>query len=237
MKEFRLFGVNRAIEEFVNPLFVNLIKPFWPGVAKTFLPMALDLFSCNKDHETAMLLDKEKMLQGQAKTQSLVDEQLQLSRDMQDPTSVMNQKVLNMLTQQADESGASTASAVSKLAAQTGVGGGQALMQSADAQNNARSQVERNFQNMMNQRFNQSTGLFSNAMNMQKGLDENMMNIDMYNMDASNVGAATGGTGPDLEALLGKFMPTDDKGKFNFGKWDSGAGFFKNIGNFFGGGK
>ena len=177
MKEFRLFGINRLIEEFYYPLFVNLVKPFWGQLAMTLAPMAIDLFSGDDDEEKAKLLNKEEMAQGQAKTQSLVDDQLGLAEDMMDPESELNQKVLNVLSQQASETGAETAGNVSKIAAQTGVTGGQATMAAQDSLNKALGGVGDTFSDSLNQRLSQGMNLKNQMISHQKGLDENLMKI------------------------------------------------------------
>ena len=186
MKEFRLFGINRLIEEFINPLFANLVKPFWGQLAMMLAPPLLEGVFGGNDDPSAYLLDEQKLREGQAQSQSLVDEQLGMARQMQDPESEMNQRVLQTLSQQASEQGAQTASSASKLAAQTGVGGGQALMAQRAAMDKEMGGVEGNFQNMLNQRFKQGGGLMQNMTTQQVGLESNMQNVQMANTNAQN---------------------------------------------------
>ena len=240
MKEFRLFGINRLIEEFINPLFVNLVKPFWGQLATMLAPMAIDMFS-GDDDESAKLLNKEEIEQGQAKTQSLVDEQLGLAEDMMDPESELNQKVLNVLSQQASETGAETAGNVSKIAAQTGVTGGQATMAAQDSLNKALGGVGDTFADTLNSRLSQSMDLKNKMLVQQKGLEENLQNVDIANINAQNMQALlSGGGGGDITDLLNMGGEGGDglmdiltgigKGGEGFlGKFGTGGGVLANL--------
>jgi hypothetical protein len=188
MKELNSFAINKLIENFISkPLFDNLIKPFsfWGKLAAGTLPFVIDMFD-SSDDETAQLIDEEKIRLGQAKTQSLVDEQLKQGEDLIDPESELKQKVLSVLTQQAGNIGAQTAGNVSKIAAQTGVTGGQATMAAQDSLNKALGGVGDTFSDSLNQRLSQGMNLKNQMISHQKGLDENLMNVEIGNVNAMN---------------------------------------------------
>jgi len=121
-----------------------------------------------------------------APTQGLVDEQLGLSRAMMDPNSQQNMMMRNLMAQRASESGAEVQQGVQKLAAQTGVSPGQAIMQQRMAQNKAMGGVNQHWMAGLQNQFSQGLGLMGNMTQMQQGLNEGQVRAYLGDINASN---------------------------------------------------
>jgi hypothetical protein len=150
-----------------------------------------------------------------APTQGLVDEQLGLSRAMMDPNSQQNMMMRNLMAQRASESGAEVQQGMQKMAAQTGMSPGQAMMQQRIAQNKAMGGVNQHWMAGLQNQFSQGLSLMGNMTQMQQGLNENQANAYMGQINASNA-ARSQNMGMGMN-LLGSVM-----GGMNFG---GGKGF------------
>ena len=129
-------------------------------------------------------LDKLKSLQGN--TQGLVDEQLGLSRQLQDPNSAINMQMRNMLSQNSSQQGAQVGQSMEKMGAMTGMSAGQTMMQMRMGQNQAMGGVNDQWMKSLQERFGQGTGIMGKMTGIQQGLDENIGNAYLTNLNTSN---------------------------------------------------
>ena len=175
--------------------------------------------------------------QSQARTQELVDKNINLSEAMMDPNSAQNQMMRNMMTQRASQTGAQTGNQAMKMAAMQGVSPGQAMMAQRQAQNQAMGGVNQQFQGAMQDRFSQGLGLNTSMVGMQQGLDENIGQLHLANrIGTMNAQQPSGGAGlgaigqiPGLQGLLSGM----GSGEGFMGNFGTGQGFLSNL---FGGG-
>jgi len=186
--------------EFVTPILRNLRFGFWQ-TALQVAPYLMSMADSGGDSGPQQL-DVNKLRGMQGKTQGLIDEQIGLGRNMMDPNSVINRQMRDMMAQRASETGAQTGSQALKIAAMKGVSPGQAIMQQRMAQNQASGSVNQNWINQLQQRFGQGLGVMGNMTQMQQGMDENLMNAYMANVQAQNQGQASGGGGA-MQGLMG----------------------------------
>ena len=131
-------------------------------------------------------LDLNRIKGHMAPTQGLVDENLGLSRGLMDPNSAVNMHMRNMLSQRASQTGAQTGQQMMKMGAMGNVSPGQAMMQARMAQNQAMGQANQQWQNQLEGRFTQGLGLMGSMTGMQQGLDENMANAYIGQINAAN---------------------------------------------------
>ena len=131
-------------------------------------------------------IDLNQIKQYMAPTQGLVDEQLGLSRQMMDPQSAINMQMRNLMAQRANETGAQTAGSMAKMGAMRNVSPGQAMMQSRMAQNQAMGGVNQHWLQGIQNRFGQGVGLMGDMTGMQQGLNENIANSYIQNINAAN---------------------------------------------------
>ena len=177
--------------EFVQPILRNLRFSWWQ-TALAVAPSIIDMFN-GSDDKGPSRLSLGKLESMQSGTQGLIDEQVGLSRNMMDPNSVVNRQMRDMMAQRASETGAQTGSQALKIAAMKGVSSGQAGMQQRMAQNQALGGVNQNWLQQLHQRFGQGLGLMGNMTQMQQGMDENLMNAYMANINAQNQAQQSGG--------------------------------------------
>ena len=124
-------------------------------------------------------------------TQDLVNEQLNLSRDLMDPDSAMSQQHLGFLQSQAGESAAQASTAVNKIAAMRNVSPAQAMMHARIASNKAYGNVTANMQNYLQDQFGMGLGLMGNMTQMQQGLNDNQANAYVQQVNAANAKRAS----------------------------------------------
>lgn len=186
--------------EFVTPILRNLRFGFW----QTALAVAPHLMSLAGSGGSSgpEQLDVNKLRGMQGRTQGLVDEQLGIGRNMMDPNSVMNRQMKDLMAQRASETGAQTGSQALKIAAMKGVSPGQAMMQQRMAQNQASGGVNQHWLQQLQGRFGQGLGVMGNMTQVQQGMDENLMNAYMANVNAQNQQGGGGGSGA-MQGLMG----------------------------------
>ena len=168
----------------------------------------------------------------QAPTQGLIDEQLGISRQMMDPQSAINMQMRNLMAQRASESGAQVGQQMQKLGAMRNMSPAQAMMQSRMGTNQAMGGVNQQWmQNLQNQ-FSKGTGLMGSMTQMQQGMDENLANAYVGNVEAENIQRAQQSKGGmDMFGAMGVDMP----------QWGGQAAggdspsFWQNLGGLFGG--
>ena len=131
-------------------------------------------------------LDLDTIRGHMSQTQGLVDDQLGMSRQMMDPNSALNMQMRNMLAQRAAQTGAQTGQQMMRMGAMSNVSPGQAMMQARMAQNQAMGQANQQWQNQLEGRFTQGLGLMGSMTGMQQGLDENMANAYIGQINAAN---------------------------------------------------
>ena len=136
-------------------------------------------------------IDENKIAASQQRTQGLIDENLGLSRQLRDPQSAINMQMRNLLNQNAMNQGSQIGSQMQKLGSMTGMSPGQIAMQQRIGMNSAMGGVNQNFLNALQKRFSQGTGIMGQMTGLQQGLDENMgnaylANLNMRNQDSQN---------------------------------------------------
>ena len=184
---------------FILPIIRPLIQPIWGQIAGAAL-------GALGGGSSAPSIDVGKLREMQSGTQGLIDEQVGLSRNMMDPNSAINRQMKDLMAQRASETGAQTGSQALKIAAMKGVSPGQALMQQRMAQNQATGGVNQNWLQQLQGRFGQGLGLMGNMTQMQQGMDENLMNAYMANVQAQNQAQQGGGLMGDIMGLASPFM-------------------------------
>jgi hypothetical protein len=135
-------------------------------------------------------IDLNQIREYMAPTQGLVDEQVGISRQLMDPQSAINMQMRRMMAQRASETGAQTAQSMSQVSAMRNVSPGQAMMQSRMAQNQATGGVNQHWLQGVQNRFGQGVGLMGDMTGMQQGLNENMANAYIQNINAANAARA-----------------------------------------------
>ena len=131
-------------------------------------------------------IDIDKIKDYLSPTQGLVNEQLELSRKLQDPQSAINLQMRKLMSQRASETGQEIGSQSMKLGAMRNMSPGQIMMQSRMGMNEAQSGVNQKWIEMMQQRFGQGLGLMGDMTGRQLGLDENLGNAYVRNINAMN---------------------------------------------------
>tara|TARA_E500000331_G_scaffold357956_1_gene421833 strand:+ start:2247 stop:2861 length:615 start_codon:yes stop_codon:yes gene_type:complete len=136
-------------------------------------------------------IDENKIAASQQRTQGLIDENLGLSRQLRDPQSAINMQMRNLLNQNAMNQGSQISNQMQKLGSMTNMSPGQIAMQQRIGMNSAMGGVNQNFLNALQKRFSQGTGIMGQMTGLQQGLDENMgnaylSNLNMRNQDSQN---------------------------------------------------
>jgi hypothetical protein len=152
----------------------------------------------------------------QKPTQTLVSEQLDISRQLMDPESMINMQQRNLMAQRASQTGEEVMGASSRLAAQTGMSAGQAMMQQRMGMNQAMGGVNQQWSQGLQSNFGSGMGLMGQMTTQQQGLDENMANAYIQKIAEKNArrqqnfsnfmglaGLAVGGWGAALKAKGG----------------------------------
>ena len=223
---------------FILPIIRPLIQPIWGQIAGAAL-------GALGGGSSAPSIDVGKLREMQSGTQGLVDEQLGMSRQLMDPHSAVNQTMKKMMAQRAMESGQQAGTQAMKIAAMKGVSPGQAMMHQRMAQNQATGGVNQSWLQSLQGRFGQGLGLMGNMTQMQQGLDENLSNAYMQNVNAQQAAAAQGGGGAGgiMSALGGMGMNFGNIGSGKTGLFGGKDGFMSGFGtgegalaNMFGGG-
>ena len=131
-------------------------------------------------------LDLNRIADFQSGTQGLVTEQLGLSRQLMDPNSAINQQMSNMMAQRANQTGANIGVQMNKMGAMSGVSPAQAMMQARMGMHNQMGQGNQNWMQNLQGQFSQGLGLMGNMTGMQQGLDENLANAYVQDINARN---------------------------------------------------
>jgi hypothetical protein len=119
-------------------------------------------------------------------TQDLISGQIDTAQQMQDPNSMINMRMRNLMSQRSAESGAQAAGQMQKTAAMSGMSPGQAMMQQRMAMNQAMGGVNQQWQQGLQGQMNQGTGLLSGMIGEQRQMDEGQVNAYMGQINASN---------------------------------------------------
>ena len=179
-------------------------------------------------------IDLDEIRGFQAPTQGLIDEQLGLSRQLMDPQSAINIQMRNMMAQRASESGAQVGQQAMKLGAMRNMSPAQTMMQARMGTNQAMGGVNQQWlQNLQNQ-FSKGTGLMGSMTQMQQGMDENLANAYVGNINAANVQQGQQTSAMDI------FSGMAQSGNINMPEWGSQAAggndptFWQNLGGLFG---
>jgi len=171
---------------------IPVVGGFVGEILKAAIPSLLgSLFGSEAGEEAAsgynpQMVDMNLIKGYMAPTRNLVGEQLGLSRQLMDPGSAVNLSMRNLLSQNAQQQGQNVASNVGRLAAMRGISPGQASMQMNTAANNAMGGVNNAWRNMMQERYGQGLGILGNMTNISKGLDENIANAYVSNINSAN---------------------------------------------------
>ena len=150
-------------------------------------------------------IDYDELAKRQLRTQGLVDENLGLARQLQDPQSAVNLQMRNMLSQNAMNQGAQVSGQMQKLGSMTGMSPGQIAMQQRMGMHQATGGVNQNWMNALQKRFTQGTGIMGQMTGLQQGLDENMGNAYLTNLNMRNQFAQDQQQG-GLGGLLGGYQ-------------------------------
>ena len=131
-------------------------------------------------------LDTTKINKMMEPTQSLVSEQLGLSRQLMDPESAINMQMRNLMAQRASETGAQVGMQMQRMGAMRGMSPAQAMMQARMAQTQAMGGVNQQWQQGLQNQFGQGLGLLGQMTSMQQGLNEGQVNAYVSQINAEN---------------------------------------------------
>ena len=131
-------------------------------------------------------LDTTKINKMMEPTQSLVSEQLGLSRQLMDPESAINMQMRNLMAQRASETGAQVGMQMQRMGAMRGMSPAQAMMQARMAQTQAMGGVNQQWQQGLQNQFGQGLGLLGQMTSMQQGLNEGQVNAYVSQINAAN---------------------------------------------------
>ena len=131
-------------------------------------------------------LDVSKIQETMQPTQDLVNEQLGLSRMLRDPNSAINKQLQSFLINRGYNDATLAQNQIGKLGSMTGMSPGQIMMQNRIATNDALGGVNNRWMEMMQSRFGSGTGLLGSTIQMQQGLDENLANAYVQNINSMN---------------------------------------------------
>ena len=131
-------------------------------------------------------LDTTKINKMMEPTQSLVSEQLGLSRQLMDPESAINMQMRNLMAQRASETGAQVGMQMQRMGAMRGMSPAQAMMQARMAQTQAMGGVNQQWQQGLQNQFGQGLGLWGQMTSMQQGLNEGQVNAYVSQINAAN---------------------------------------------------
>jgi len=159
-------------------------------------------------------LSINKIKDYQDPTQSLVDEQIGIGRQLMDPRSAINLQQQQILRQRGAEAANLQGQALSATGAQMGMSPGQILMQQRMAQGKSMGQANEQFQQGLLGQFQSGLGLMGGMTQMQQGLDENMANAYVNQIAQHNqqrqagisntlglMGMAFGGAGSIMQGI------------------------------------
>ena len=119
-------------------------------------------------------------------TQDLITGQIDTAKQMQDPNSMINMRMRNLMSQRSAETGAQTAQQMQKMGAMSGMSPAQAMMQQRMAMNQAMGGVNNQWQQGLQNQFSQGTGLLSGMIGEQRQMNEGQVNAYMGQINASN---------------------------------------------------
>lgn len=157
--------------------------------------------------EGGSAIDVNQIKASQDKSQGLVDEQLGLSRQLMDPQSAMNLQMQNMLSQNASQQGAQVGTQMEKLGAMRNMSPAQIMMQSRMGMNQSMGGVNQQWLKSLTDRFDKGTGIMGRMTTTQRGLDENLGNAYLSNLNMANrdkAGSSSGMLGGLLEGVGGE---------------------------------
>ena len=116
----------------------------------------------------------------------MMNQQIDWSKQLMDPKSAINMRLRNMMAQRSAETGAQQAQQMQKIAAMTGMSGGQAAMQSRMAMQNAMGGMNDQFIGMQQGQFNQGLSLYNLMHEQMKQKGQADVNMHLGDVNASN---------------------------------------------------
>ena len=135
-------------------------------------------------------------------TQDIVSSVSTTGQQLMDPNSDINARMRSIMEQRAAQSGQQQMQNARRLAAQTGMSAGQAMMNAQMGMNRAMGDVNQQFQSGLDARFSQGLGALQGAGQMQKGLGSMFSNAYLarlkQNKESSYAAAAKRGLGNDM---------------------------------------
>lgn len=128
---------------------------------------------------------------------NLVGEQLGISQTLRDPNSSLNQMMRNMILQRGYDSGEQIGQSIGRTGAMTGASSAQTMMQQRMAMKDSLAGTNNQANEMFMNRFDQGTSLLGQGIvnqqrmaQQQLGLDENLANAYIADINAHNAARA-----------------------------------------------
>ena len=143
-------------------------------------------------------------------SKDMMNEQIDMSREMMDPNSQMNMRMRNLMAQRSAESGAQSAQQMQKMGAMTGMSAGQAAMQQRMAMNESMGGVNQQWQQGLQGQMDKGMGLFGQMQGEMKSYNQADVNSYMGQINASNQRRA-GNMAMGMQAAGGLMSAFSDK--------------------------
>ena len=209
---------------FVVPILRTLVQPFWGQLVGGIASLA------SAKSSQPQQLNMDTMRGFQQPTQNIINQQLGQANEMMDPQSDLNLNMRRMMAQRASETGAQISGQARRMGAMRGVSQGQANLQQRMGMNQAMGGVNQQWlQNLMKMR-GAGMGVMQNMGQMQQGLDENLGNVHMANVNMQNKNPGMGGMGGNfLTGMLGN-LDMGNIGGGAAGLFGGEDGFMSNFG-------
>ena len=131
-------------------------------------------------------LDTAKINSYMRPYRDMVDEQEDISRQMMDPNSALNQSQRQDMFSRQNDMLAQQQQQMSKFGAQTGMSPAQLMMQQRMAGHNMRGDFGMQSRDLFRQQYGQGLGLLQNTMMQRQGIGEQQANVYMQKINASN---------------------------------------------------
>tara|TARA_R110002012_G_scaffold61490_2_gene161234 strand:+ start:13276 stop:13818 length:543 start_codon:yes stop_codon:yes gene_type:complete len=135
-------------------------------------------------------------------SQDIVSNISDTGQGLMDPNSDINARMRSIMEQRAAQSGQQQMMNARRMAAQTGMSAGQAMMNAQTGMNRAMGDVNQQFQSGLNARFSQGLGALQGAGQMQQGLGSMFSNAYLarlkQNKESDYRASARKGLGTDM---------------------------------------
>jgi hypothetical protein len=119
-------------------------------------------------------------------SRDMMNEQIDISRQMMDADSDLNMGMRRLMAQRSAESGAQVGSRMQRMGAQAGMSPAQAMMQARMGMNEAMGGVNQQWQAGLQNQFTQGLGLFGNMQQVMQGFNEGDVNLYKGQVNAAN---------------------------------------------------